>query len=559
MSAVADIHANHVYDVAIIGYGPAGATLAAVLGRHGLDVAVFDKAHDIYPQPRAVGFDHDAMRIFQQAGVADALLPHVAPFNDGVYYGVDGQVIRRLQRMPPPYPQGWAPGYTCDQPGVEAVLRAAVQQMPNVHVALGCELGGFTQSADHVNLALRNSDGDGDVAHCTARYVVGCDGAGSPVRRALGIGLESFDYDHAWVVVDVKVKPAYLAQLPQTNVQYCQPARPCTFITCPGNHRRWEFMTLPGEAHEGEVPEERLWELLSRWLRPGEAEIWRSAAYRFHALIAHQWRRGRVLLAGDAAHQTPPFLGQGMCQGLRDAGNLAWKLEAVMRGRAPDALLDSYTAERRPHVVETTRLAKEFGYIISELDVDKARARDAAMLALGDGTAQTLIRQELIPGLTRGLIAGVAPLAGKVLPQPVVRVMRRVSDTDAVHREEPSHAMQDEQNERLLDDVTGPQWCLVVSGALSPSLVFAAQLRHVTVVALDSTSTEGVLQAVEHGGLLKQWLTAAGCRGALVRPDHYVFGGFESDGEAHHLLDQFASTVRLASTSTRTAPQTGAA
>ena len=333
MSAVADIHANHAYDVAIIGYGPAGATLAAVLGRHGLDVAVFDKANDIYPQPRAVGFDHDAMRIFQQAGVADALLPHVAPFNDGVYYGVDGQVIRRLQRMPPPYPKGWAPGYTCDQPGVEAVLRAAVAQMPNVQVALGCERTGITQTADGVCLTLRAGMGTGGAAsvnsgaggakHCTARYVVGCDGAGSPVRRALQIGLESFDYDHAWVVVDVEVKPAHLAQLPATNVQCCQPARPCTFITCPGNHRRWEFMTLPGENHEGEVPEERLWALLSRWLRPGEAEIWRSAAYRFHALIAQEWRRGRVLLAGDAAHQTPPFLGQGMCQGLRDAGRYA--------------------------------------------------------------------------------------------------------------------------------------------------------------------------------------------------------------------------------------------
>ena len=541
MSAVADIHANHAYDVAIIGYGPAGATLAALLGRHGLDVAVFDKAHDIYPQPRAVGFDHDAMRIFQQAGVADALLPHVAPFNDGVYYGVDGQVIRRLQRMPPPYPQGWAPGYTCDQPGVEAVLRAAVQQMPNVHVALGCELSGFTQSADHVHLALRNSDGD--VAHCTARYVVGCDGAGSPVRRALGIGLESFDYDHAWVVVDVKVKPAYLAQLPQTNVQYCQPARPCTFITCPGNHRRWEFMTLPGEAHEGEVPEERLWELLSRWLRPGEAEIWRSAAYRFHALIAHQWRRGRVLLAGDAAHQTPPFLGQGMCQGLRDAGNLAWKLEAVMRGRAPDALLDSYTAERRPHVVETTCLAKEFGYIISELDVDKARTRDAAMLALGGGTAQTLIRQELIPGLTSGLIAGVAPLAGKVLPQPVVQ-----------------HASTDEAARNVrLDDVTGPHWSLVVTGALSPALVSLARSRDVTVVALDAASIEGALHVEEHDGLLTKWLAAAGCRGALVRPDHYVFGGFASNDEARHLLDQFASALHLVSQQTKAAPQAAVA
>jgi 3-(3-hydroxy-phenyl)propionate hydroxylase len=522
MGSTADTQCGKVIDVAIVGYGPVGVTLAGLLGRMGLGVAAFDKATDIYPQPRAVGFDHDAMRIFQQVGVADALLPHMAPFNDGIYYGIGGRVIRRMQRMPPPYPQGWAPGYTCDQPGVEAVLREAVARMPNVAVKLGVELTGFTQSPDAVQLTLR--DANGKEEQCTARYLVGCDGASSPIRRGLGIGLESFDYDHAWVVVDVKVKPEHLAQLPSTNVQYCQPERPSTFITCPGNHRRWEFMTLPGEERDGEVPEERLWELLSRWLKPGEAEIWRSAAYRFHALVANDWRQGRVLLAGDAAHQTPPFLGQGMCQGLRDAGNLAWKLEAVLRERAPSSLLDSYTEERRPHVVETTRLAKEFGYIISERDPDKARARDEAMLALGGGEPQTLIRQELIPGLTSGLIAAEAPLAGKVCPQPTVR-------------------QADAQNVRL-DDVTGPRWCLLVTGAPSPDLVAAARSHDAIIVTVGAASIDGALQVMENDGLLTQWLAAAGCRGALVRPDHYVFGGFASDDEARSLLDQFASTLQ---------------
>ena len=163
-------------------------------------------------------------------------------------------------------------------------------------------------------------------------------------------------YDQAWVVVDLLVDPAQLWRLPANNVQYCQPQRPSTFITCPGNHRRFEFMILDGEPAEGAVSEARLWSLLSRWLVPGQARIWRAAAYRFHALIAREWRRGRTLLAGDSAHQTPPFLGQGMCQGLRDAGNLAWKIAQVVNEQAPDSLLDSYTEERRPHVFETTLL-----------------------------------------------------------------------------------------------------------------------------------------------------------------------------------------------------------
>ncbi len=521
----ASAEAQALYDVAIIGYGPTGATLAGLLGRRRLKVLVIDKATEIYPQPRAVGFDHDAMRIFQHVGLAEALEPHVAPFKDGEYHGVGGHVIRRMQRMPPPYSQGWAPGYTCDQPGVEAVLREAIAQTPNVTVELGRELATFSQAPDSVQLTLRDQAGR-DVRHA-ARYVVGCDGASSPVRRALGIGLENFDYDHAWAVVDVKVRPEHLAQLPPTNVQYCQPERPSTFITCPGNHRRWEFMTLPGEEREGEIPEERLWELLSRWLRRGEAEIWRSASYRFHALIAHQWRRDRVLLAGDAAHQTPPFLGQGMCQGLRDAGNLAWKLDAVLRGEAPEALLDTYTEERRPHVAETTRLAKEFGNIISERDPVKAQARDDAMLALGNGEAQTLIRQDLIPGLTAGLIATDAPLAGKVFPQP------------AVHRAGST------ATERL-DDVTGPCWRLVVMAAVTPALLVAARNAGVMVVAFETSARE-VLQVHELDGVMDAWLSAAGCTGALVRPDHYVFGAFASEDEAHHLLDRLSAALRRSS------------
>lgn len=518
-SASAEDHP--LYDVAIIGYGPTGATLAGLLGRRGLTVLVADKATEIYPQPRAVGFDHDAMRIFQHVGVADALGPHVAPFNDGEYHGVGGRVIRRMKRIAPPYPQGWFPGYTCDQPGVEAVLRDAIARMSNVTVQVGCELMTLSQASDRVHLTLRDQAGR-EVQHA-ARYLVGCDGASSPVRRALGIGLENFDYDHAWAVVDVKVKPEHLGQLPPTNVQYCQPERPSTFITCPGNHRRWEFMTLPGEEREGDIPEERLWELLSRWLRPGEAEIWRWASYRFHALIAHEWRHDRVLLAGDAAHQTPPFLGQGMCQGLRDAGNLAWKLDAVLRGQASQALLDTYTNERRPHVVETTRLAKEFGNIISVRDLVRAQARDDAMLALGNGEAQTLVRQDLIPGLTTGLIAADAPLAGQVFPQPAVR---RAGST---------------AKERL-DDVTGPCWRLVVMVSATPALLAAARQAGVAMVAF-GPSVADVFQVSENEDVLRAWLDTAGCIGALVRPDHYVFGAFANQADASLLLDRLSAAL----------------
>ena len=425
--------------MAVIGCGPVGITLAGLLGREGLRVAVFDRAREVYAQPRAVGFDHDAMRLFQRIGAGEALAPHVTDFRNTVYRGVDGQVIQRVRRIEPPYPYTWAPNYTCDQPGVEAVLRSTVATMRSVHFGLGVELQSLRQHEQGVALVLH--DDQGRELHCDASWVVGCDGASSTVRRIEGIKLRSHDYDEPWIVVDLKVGAAALARLPDTNVQYCEPERPCTYIVCPGNHRRWEFMLMPGEPREGALDPQRLWALLSRWLQPDEAELWRAAAYRFHALVAEDWRAGRVLLAGDAAHQTPPFMGQGMCQGLRDAGNLAWKLAAVQRGEAGDALLDSYTAERRPHVEATTLMAKQLGVMLSERDPARARERDARLLRQGRGQAPTLIRQELIPPLRHGQIAVGTPRGGEVLPQPRVR---------------------DGLGDALMDDVHGAVWRLVL-------------------------------------------------------------------------------------------------
>jgi 3-(3-hydroxy-phenyl)propionate hydroxylase len=356
-----------------------------------------------------------------------------------------------------------------------------------------------------------------------AEYLVGCDGASSPLRRQLGIELESFDYDEPWIVVDLQVQPATLARLPQTNVQYCEPERPCTYIVCPGNHRRWEFMLLDGEPSEGALTDERLWRLLSRWLAPGEAHIWRAAAYRFHALIAREWRRGRMFLAGDSAHQTPPFLGQGMCQGLRDAANLAWKLDFELRGRAPPGLLDTYAEERRPHVAATTKLAKELGRLVSERDPARARDRDARLLANGGGTAPTVIRQDMIPGLAGGLLAEGAAAAGQVFPQPIVR-----NEVGA---------------EFLFDELCEPCFRLVLfEGSDAPVLRARAAERGLRVIVLgepaDSAfADDAAIRVAERDGLLRSWFAAARCRGAVVRPDHYVYGAFADDAQGLRLIE----------------------
>lgn len=539
-------------DVAVVGYGPVGVTLAGLLGREGLEVAVFEKAAGVYPQPRAVGFDHDAMRLFQRIGAADALAPHITDFRDTEFRGVDGQLIQRVQRMQPPYPYTWAPNYTCDQPGVEAVLRAVVATQERVRVHLQHELVRFVQHPDHVELTLRGPDGELHAAR--ARYLVGCDGASSSVRRLAGLPLDSLDYEEPWLVVDLQVGPDALSLLPSTNVQYCEPERPCTYIVCPGNHRRWEFMRLPDELGDGELSPERLWALLARWLQPHEAYLWRAASYRFHALVARDWRAGRVLLAGDSAHQTPPFMGQGMCQGLRDAGNLAWKLAAVMREGAPETLLDSYTAERSPHVQATTRQAMAFGQVLGERDPARARQRDQSLRAAGEGRVPTLVRQELIPPLAAGLIDGrgnaAAHGAGQPLPQPRVHT---ASSLAAEH--EPA----------WLDDLADGRWHLVWDhAALNGGPTHDADDGHAKASLLAQAGAlgwpcfelhapapppftqdaAGIVALTEHQAVLAPWLKSRHAAGALVRPDHCVYGGFADATEALELLAEAAMQLR---------------
>ncbi|MBM3608811.1 MAG: FAD-binding monooxygenase, partial [Alphaproteobacteria bacterium] len=325
------------FDILISGFGPAGATLAALLGQRGLRVAVFDKYREIYPLPRAVALDHEVLRIFQQVGLSEDIPRVIAPYRTTIYAGADGAPVQQIETIAEPYPLAWPPNATFDQPALESALRARVAAQPNVEVFLEHEVCGYEEHTQGVRLHVRSTCGAQKIF--SGAFLIACDGAQSPLRQQAGIGLEDMEFEQDWIVCDVRVNGAALQRLPQTNVQYCTPQRPATFVVCPHNHRRWEFRVLPDEAFSHDVPEDVLWRLLQPWLAKGEGEIWRTASYRFAARMAQDWRKGRLFLAGDAAHQMPPFLGQGMCQGIRDAANLAWKLAQVLAGPAPFRIL----------------------------------------------------------------------------------------------------------------------------------------------------------------------------------------------------------------------------
>lgn len=501
-----------IFDVAIVGFGPVGATLAALLGQAGVSTLVVDRTDDIYPLPRAIGFDHEVMRVMQNLGLADAIAPHVVPYRPTEYRGADGAVIARYESLPPPHPQGWEPSFVFTQPPFERALRACVSGLPDVEVRLSTEVKGLAEADDHVALAIAGPDGLPQTLR--ARYAVGCDGGASLVRKVLGIRFESLDFDEPWLVVDVLVNPDRLHLLPDTIVQYCDPERPTTFVIGLGNHRRWEFMLLPGEVPEEMNREDVIWRLLGRWLTPADGTLWRAAPYVFHALVAERWRRGRVFLAGDSAHMTPPFMAQGMCQGIRDAANLAWKLPRILAGTAADTLLDTYEQERRPHVLATTRIAKALGRVICERDREAATARDVRMLAEAGDPPAVRYRQNLIPGMEEGALWSEqgAPV-GTRFPQPKIST--------------PG-------GPRLLDDVAGTGFRLVLSAAIEPAML-PGRLRHALerlggcIICLGTGPLEAVdatpvITITEVDDVLDGWFRSHRIVATLVRPDHYVFG-----------------------------------
>lgn len=514
------------FDVIIVGAGPVGAVAANLAGMWGLKTLIVDKLPDIYDKPRAFGLDHEVMRVFDNIGIADQIASHVMPYRTTEYHGTGARVIKRIVPASAPYPLGWAPNYVFSQPAVEGALRTRLQDWPGVSLELGTEALSVTAQDDGYAVLLQ--DKHGVQREVRTGYVLACDGGTSSVRGNLGLEMEDLQFDEPWMVVDVMVAPEAIDRLPATNVQYCEYERPCTYIIGPGRHRRWEFMINADETPTGISQPESISKLLARWLAPQEYEIWRASAYRFHALILKTWRHGKLFLLGDAAHMTPPFMAQGMCQGIRDASNLVWKLALVQRGLASAALLDTYQEERLPHVRQTTLVTKEFGQVICERDPQRAAARDEKMMAELARNPGPTVRQSLIPGLSGGFLAPLDRVGarGALFPQPLVR----------------NHA----GREGLLDSFTSSVFRVVVAAggdvaALKAELRTWEDLTGLPLVFVRLRDPEqhgepGPHDYSEQGDILRNWMAERRCVMVVVRPDHYVFGTAASMEEGSMLL-----------------------
>jgi 3-(3-hydroxy-phenyl)propionate hydroxylase len=369
------------FDVAIVGLGPTGATLANFCGRLGLRTVVFERSTDPHPQPRACHLDAEVARVFQQLGFEPQLHEILTTSAGMEYVDAAGRRLFTFEGFERAPLLGWPEDLVFVQPELDAMLRDGLARFPDVEVRLGADAPPLDELEEF------------------ARFVVACDGATSATRRELEVDLIDLGFDERWLVCDLMLDDPAVPALPGIIQQVCDPARLATFVPSHGVHRRWEF-----RLDDDEDPDP--WELLAPWrVGPRHGELVRAATYRFHALVAERWRVGNVFLAGDAAHQMPPFMGQGMCSGVRDVANLAWKLAEVVDG-ATVTLLETYEAERRPHVERVIRMSIEAGVTLGRL------AADPSDLPIPDRPDPR--RWSRLPDLDLG---GTFPV-GAQLPQP---------------------------------------------------------------------------------------------------------------------------------------------
>jgi 3-(3-hydroxy-phenyl)propionate hydroxylase len=472
-----------MHDIAIVGLGPTGATLANLLAQQGLHVLVLDREADVYQLPRAVHFDGECIRVFQAAGIADALRPQLVVSPGMKFVDAQGRVLIDWSRPTGIGPMGWNPSYRFHQPQLERMLRDRLAQHPSADVRLRHDVYAVDEADDHVQLRIEDAS-SGKLSVERARYVVGCDGARSLVRRCLGTELDDMRSHERWLVVDVMLQRER-PDLGDHSIQFCDPARPSTYVRGVGLRRRWELMLMPGDDPAAITQPAAIWSLLSRWVKPDEAVLERHAVYTFHSVVARGWRRGRLLIAGDAAHQTPPFMGQGMCAGIRDAANLAWKLADVVRGRAPESLLDTYESERSPNVREFIETAVRLGSVIQTTDPEVARRRDE------DFAARPQVFTTPQPPLGPGAHIGGA-IGGRLAPQAVLADGTRT------------------------DDLVGYEHVVIAS----PSAI--ADASSVIPAQAGIHAPDGLSILPAHSPVLADWLSTLGAVAALVRPDRYV-------------------------------------
>ena len=508
---------NLTTDVAIVGAGPVGLMIANYLGQCGVNVTLVEKLASLIDYPRAIGLDDESLRTFQAVGLAENVLPHTTPWHAMRFLTPKGRCFADIQPKTDEF--GWSRRNAFIQPLADRVLFEGLARFANVKVLFSRELEGFEQSESGVALTLKNSEGRSE--RLQAKYLIGCDGGNSLVRRSLDISFEGKTAPNQWIVVDIANDP-----LATPHVYLCcDPVRPYVSAALPHGVRRFEFMVMPGETEAELSKPENMRKLLAKVLpNPDNIELIRSRVYTHNARLAGKFRQGRVLLAGDAAHIMPVWQGQGYNSGMRDASNLAWKLSLVIKGLAADSLLDSYEQERRDHAKAMINLSVLAGHVLAPPKRWQGTLRDGVSWLLNylPPVKRYFVEMRFkpMPQYTRGAL--IVPSekgspVGKMFIQPKV--------------------LTDAGTTVLLDEVIGENFAIIAWGCdptwgLTPAQITqwkALGTRFIQVlpdVQLRAPSDAGpdVIRVGDSTGRLKEWFARGSSSIALVRPDRFLAG-----------------------------------
>ena len=383
------------FDVTIVGLGPAGGTLANLLAMHDFSILILDREKSFYPLPRAVHFDDEIMRVFQTIGITKEFLKHTIINKGTKFVNSKDKVILDWPRPKKITENGWYPRYRFHQPDLEKKLRKKLKNYKKVSIEQNSEVIKIKNSKNHVDITYLNLNNHKEYL-VRSKYVIGCDGANSITRKQMKTKMDNLGFTQKWAVVDLILKKKK-NNLPDRTIQYSNPKQPATYCRNVGRRRRWEFAIKKNHSDKKVLSENYIWNFLKPWLNKSEAIIERKTIYTFESAIARKWRKGRVFIAGDAAHLMPPFMGQGMCAGIRDASNLAWKISICCKKVHNERLLDTYQSERSSNVKDYINTAMKMGELLNSIGGSKV---SDTVYVEKDGTIKmNSIKPELGKGL----------------------------------------------------------------------------------------------------------------------------------------------------------------
>ena len=483
------------FDVTIVGLGPAGGTLANLLAMHGFSILILDREKSFYPLPRAVHFDDEIMRVFQTIGITKDFLKHTIINKGTKFVNSKDKVILDWPRPKKITDNGWYPSYRFHQPDLEKKLRKKLKNYKKVSIEQNSEVKKIINSKNQVDIIYANISSHKEYI-VRSKYLVGCDGANSITRKQIKTTMDNLGCTQKWAVVDLILKKKK-NNLPDRTIQYSNPKQPATYCRNVGKRRRWEFAIKKNHSDKKVLSERYIWNFLKPWLKKSEAIIERKTIYTFESAIARKWRKGRVFIAGDAAHLMPPFMGQGMCAGIRDASNLAWKIANCLRNKFNETLLNTYQSERSLNVkeyIETTMRMGEFVNAVESIQItDNIRSDNKGIKSM----------QSIKPKLGKGLGNLKDKNRGKTFPQFKLK------------------------NNKTLDNNFSKKGMIVLSSDVNPK----------------TSKYYSILKAKNFSNV-SRYLKNIKSKAILVRPDRFILASARSNKEVNLLLKKYSSILR---------------